>query len=265
MILKLFGVALIASVVAGETTSYASIPGTMPARPSGSPVLWVFAHPDDETLAAGGAIHEHEEAGRRNIVVIVAGGRGSDACKKRGLNAAQCVAARRYESRVAITALGVHPHDIHHLGWDNWTISQLVPWLDRFIVEKLGLSPGQVSLKGHSPNDYYNETRGGHPVHRRVASALQTMNTRAVNAVSDVRYYRIGHLYGAFTCGVRGQGRARVLTPHWHAVKMVAASEYQQSDLAAGRYGIGGLSVPTLWEQVANPLTPECWERPDDL
>jgi LmbE family N-acetylglucosaminyl deacetylase len=260
----LFAAALVLN--AGAAVMDAAIPGSTPILPGSKTALWVFAHPDDETLAAAGAIHEHEEAGIRNIVIVVDGGAGTFVCGNLAFTDAQCVAARRYESRVAIASLGVASMDIHHLGWANWSSEALVNWLDDFIVHNLNLLPNQVSLKGHSPADHYAPYgAGGHPVHRRVASALQQMNTRGQRRFTDVRYYRIGHLYDEFTCGSPGEGRARFLTPHWHALKTVAMSEYQQQAQTAQRYGIGGLSVVAQWARVADPSTPECWERPSDI
>lgn len=248
----------------------ASIPGSTLVIPGSKTVLWVFAHPDDETLAAAGAIHEHEEAGKRNIVIVVDGGAGTWVCNDMGLSDLGCVVARRYESRVAIASLGVVPSDIHHWGWmyddpSGWNRYDVEAALDDFITNHLGLGPGQVSLKGHSPNDHYEDHPNGSPAHREIGRALQNMNTRSLNRFTDVRYYRIGHLYGAFTCGTPGEGRARYLSNHWHAVKKVAMSEYQQTSWYAGRYGIAGRSVAGLWSMVANPNTPECWERPEDL
>jgi LmbE family N-acetylglucosaminyl deacetylase len=261
---------------------------------SASPIYWVFAHPDDETLAAAGALQKRQIDGQRNVVVFLTDGpltsvrsvlwptlENDDRTRQQ-----KCRQARILESTAALAVQGVESENIVRFGYaeGQFTVADVKTKLLKLAHD----SANRLRFNGHSPCDTYGSNLGGHEDHRKIAKALYELY--AQKAISDVGFYRIGHLDGAFKCGANNQGHRVHLSRRERSIKLAARSEYvypvdfehwswrrgtrwnyehtQAAVVAAvaantGRYGIAGLSVPQMWKAVERQ--PECEDFPDEV
>jgi LmbE family N-acetylglucosaminyl deacetylase len=254
----------------------------------------VFAHPDDETLAAAREIHDHQASGQRNVIVLLTDGAMSgvrtvlwpELENDDLVRQEKCRQARLLESAAALGAQGIGPNDVVRYGYNEggFTVADVKSKL----VALTNNSPYQVRLKGHSPCDSYGAGLGGNSDHRKIAKALYELY--ANGGYQDVRFYRIGHFAGAFRCGHNGNGHAVRLSEHEWEIKQKARAEYsypvdldvwnwghgtrwnyehtQESVVEAvwletGRYGIAALSVPDMW--ALTETQPECKDFPSEV
>jgi len=86
-----------------------------PTPPAPSTLLCVHPHPDDESIACGGALARAAEAGIRTVVVTCTGGEEGENLAGIDLGAEDLVAHRRRELATALAELGVDRH--HQLGY----------------------------------------------------------------------------------------------------------------------------------------------------
>ena len=118
-------------------------------------VLFVGAHPDDESLFAGATLAEHERLGDTVTLVVVTTGAGS---KSAGATANEAAARRAFELANAATALGIQR--IVRLGHQD------LHWHPVEIVEQLRDIAAQADvIYTHGPVDF-------HPDHFGVAEAV---------------------------------------------------------------------------------------------
>ena len=75
------------------------VPPTPTPIPFQTTVYWLYAHPDDESLAPGAAIREAQWAGHRNVVVIFSSGENTAVRTQLGLTRDQTIASRQAETR----------------------------------------------------------------------------------------------------------------------------------------------------------------------
>src|SRR4051812_34743469 len=90
---------------AGAWAAGRAVPAPRRWRPGGR-VLVVAAHPDDETIGAGGTICLHLDAGDPLTVAVVTDGGASRAG---GLDSAEMARRRRGEAEAAAATLGAAP------------------------------------------------------------------------------------------------------------------------------------------------------------
>lgn len=209
---------------------------TVPVLPT---VLVPFAHPDDEALSGGGTIVRHRALGHRVVAVPFTDGINSSARAVTGLNRTQFAMAREREMFAAADRLGVEIIRPRLFVAED---GKLTAARARDILEwALDIWP-DARLK---PPTYLE---GGHPDHRAIGQAVRDLQQeRAARGEQplDVRY-------------LVEPERADDWTDRYPAVRLMrdtptdptplleALSEYQYVERSAGRYGIGGLSVPNL-------------------
>lgn len=255
------GVAAFIAALAAITPVQAAPPdGQPPASPtpiptpSGTPVLFVAAHPDDETLAMGTSIAEH--SGQNVHVLILTYGEASSA--HNGLNAilagqgwptltqSEFAMARQTEAIRAVAALTTPNAQLHFAELPDGgltTASAKAAILS--VANSLG---SVVRIKGHT----YNSAVEPHPDHRAVGNAIVALAAEQPARFSDRRFYVLPHSWG-YTGTLPGKIvdypndaviRARVLD---------AASVYADWN-PPNSYGIGMISTPDYFNAlVADP------------
>ena len=226
-------------------------PATPPPTPTPSPppalptVYWIFAHPDDETLAAGGALSRSQAAGYRNVVIIVSTGENTAVRSRLGWTRDQIIAARTAELKAAMAVLAIQ--DLRLLGVPDGqvTTAQVSDLIDGLLRE----GGPNARFRGHSPFDSYLGFTCGHPDHCAIGTAL--LQAWRDGRISDLKLYRVGHLFG----GPLGE-ECEALDAQQLAAKRQLIQAYTTANRAAGRAAIGGQSVPGAWVQAARQ--PEC-------
>lgn len=242
--------ALIAALAAMAPVQAAPPGGQPPASPhptpstSGTPVLFVAAHPDDETLAMGTAIAEH--SGQNVHVLVLTYGEASNVLG--GLNAtlaaeghptltqADFAMARQTEAIRAVAALTVPNAGMHFAGLpDGGLTTASTKAAILAVANQLG---SVVRIKGHT----YLSSVESHPDHLAVGNAIAALAAEQPARFSDRRFYVLPHSWG-YTGSLPGKIvdypndaviRARVLD---------AAAVYADWNPTAS-YGIGYLSTP---------------------
>lgn len=140
-------------------------------------VLVLAPHPDDEVAGCGGTIALHGRAGDEVTVLVAGDGRRSRALD---LPPPEVAELRRGECRLASERLGVRRLEQLGLPEGDWSIGQLMPHLDRLLVE---LCPGIV---------YAPSLLDGHPEHLRLAMALsRVLEARLAERSPLVRVYEV--------------------------------------------------------------------------
>jgi LmbE family N-acetylglucosaminyl deacetylase len=227
------------------------VPPTAVPVPLRTTVYWLFAHPDDESLAAGAAIREAQWAGHRNVVVVFSSGENTVVRRQLGLSREQTIASREAETREAMAVIGVT--DVRFLGIPEGqiTVRTVRNVIAAILEEESGTGP--IWFRGHSPYDRYLGLQCGHMDHCAIANAL--LEEWQAGAIEHLLFYRIGHLFGEARAG-----ECRALTRDEVAAKARMRSAYAYNNWKQGRYGIGGRSVPTAW--AATATRPECAEGP---
>jgi LmbE family N-acetylglucosaminyl deacetylase len=229
----------------------APVPPTPTPVPLQTTIYWLFAHPDDESLAAGAAIRAAQWAGHRNVVVVFSSGENTAVRRQLGLTREQTIASREAETREAMAAIGVI--DVRFLGIPEGQITiQTVRNVIGAIVDS-EKGPEPIWFRGHSPYDRYLGLPCGHMDHCAVANGL--LEEWHAGLVQDLLFYRIGHLFGEAR-----SGECHTLTRDEAAAKARMRTAYAYINIRQGRFGIGGRSVPTAWANATN--RPECTDAP---
>ncbi len=128
--------------------------------PAGARLVVVAPHPDDETLAAGGLIHDATVAGRQVVIVAVTAGEASHPGSDRWPGLA---AQRRDERAAALAELGVQEPLVYELGVpDGGVLAQL----DKVISALRSIVVPSDVLIGPWRFD-------GHPDHEATAEAVR--------------------------------------------------------------------------------------------
>jgi LmbE family N-acetylglucosaminyl deacetylase len=139
-------------------------------RPIDEPIALVVAHPDDETLAAGGSLHLF----RRLLLVHVTDGapRGlGDAAREGFAGPAEYAAARARELDAALALSGAMP-ELVSLGIADQEATACVPTITGRLSE-LFAELGIQTVLTHS-------YEGGHPDHDAVAMAVHALGAEIV-------------------------------------------------------------------------------------
>jgi len=203
------------------------------AAPDGvtDPVVFLVPHADDETLTMGPAIERAVVEGRHVVVVLVTDGRGSAVRQSLGLSVEEFSVARDREFFAACAALGVPQEQVflaHCLD------GRLSPDLAHHVVATwTGLFPA-----GHFRTMSWSD---GHRDHAALGAALRDL---ASTVAGQVRFY--------VKPGEWSEPRERpaLISEQAGGRRFLAAcDEYALVDHAAGRYGIGQLSVPDTFAQ----------------
>ena len=129
------------------------------------PVALVVAHPDDETLAAGGSLHLF----RRLLLIHVTDGapRHLPDAAREGLTPATYAAARAAELNAALTLSGATPERIA-LGIPDQEATDAIPEITAHL---------RSILTAHSIETVLTHTyEGGHPDHDAVALSVSRLN-----------------------------------------------------------------------------------------
>jgi LmbE family N-acetylglucosaminyl deacetylase len=228
-----------------------SLPWLLPQQPPPLPPIafWIFAHPDDETLAAAAAMIESQQAGVRNVVVIVSSGENTITRQRLGLTNAQVKAARQAESTAALSLIGIS--DIRYVGLPEGT---LTPQVISDLVDSLLKEGGKDALfRGHSPYDSYAGLQCGHMDHCAIGRGL--LAAWQDGRINNLVFYRISHLFDG-----KRSATCLALTPAEQATKRQMADAYALYKPAIGRYGIAVQSVPGAWYKARTE--PECTDLP---
>lgn len=210
---------------------------------------WIYAHPDDETLASAAAMMQSEEDGNRNVVVIISSGENTAVGPRLRLSKQQTSEAREKESRAALSNIDLE--DIRYLKIPEGQITrELVREVIRSLISETN---GKAVFRGHSPYDSYLGLPCGHVDHCVIGNAL--VDAWKEGEIGDLKLYRIGHLFN----GPKGEV-CRALTPAQLALKQKMKKEYALVNRSQGRYGIAAQSVPGAWYQADRQ--PECFDLP---
>jgi LmbE family N-acetylglucosaminyl deacetylase len=177
----------------------------MPAAPplrAGDRLLVVAAHPDDETLGAGGLI---AMAARLAVPVTVLVATDGEASHPQSLThtAAQLAEIRRAEVRAAIARLHAHA-GMRFLGLPDGRLHEHVPVLAAAIAE-LG------SACSHLVTPWRGD---GHPDHTAAADAAAAAFTQATNPPAALAIPHLGLALGRSRRGRPTLGRAASRRPH---------------------------------------------------
>jgi LmbE family N-acetylglucosaminyl deacetylase len=226
-------------------------PSVAPPSPPKLTVYWLFAHPDDESLAAGGALYELQNAGVRNVVIIFSTGENTLVRRRLGLTLEQTVASRRAETREAMASIGLSEVIFLDIPDGQVTVAKVRSVIDDILMHSEGLA----TFRGHSPYDTYLGLTCGHVDHCAVGQALVAAWRDGLIRDPDVRLYREGQLFNGAASGACAQLSAEAM-----ATKRKMRTAYARYDKAAGRYAIGSQSVPASW--VATATKPECYDLP---
>ena len=200
------------------------------AAPAGTtdPVVFLVPHADDETLTTGPAIERAVAQGRHVVVVLVTDGRASAVRGVTGLSVEEFSLARDREFLAACAALGV-PQEQVFLA--HCVDGALTPALARGVV---------ATWTGLFPAGSFGTTSwtDGHRDHAALGAALRDL---APEVSGEVRFYVKPDEWSApreRPLSAERAGGSRYLA---------ACDEYARVDPAAGRYGIGQLSVPEVF------------------
>lgn len=248
------GTAAFIAALATLAPAQASPPdGQPPASPtpiptaSGTPVLFVAAHPDDETLAMGTSIAEH--SGQNVHVLILTYGQASGAIH--GLNntlasqgyptltQAQFADARQVEGIRAVAALTAPNAQLHWAGLpDGGVTTASAKAAILTVANQLG---SVVRIKGHT----YISAVEPHADHRAVGNAILALATEQPARFSDRRFYVLPHSWG-YTGTLPGK---MIDYPNDATITqrvLDAAAVYADWN-PPGSYGIGYLSTPSYF------------------
>ena len=235
---------------AGPQPTPTPVPACASAPPvaQGTPVIFVAAHPDDETLAMAVPLAEH--AGQDVHVLILTSGGASAAlgvvndelpASYAPLTQAAFMAARENEAERAVAKLGCgYQTRLHfaHLEDGQVTTAKAKAEILALADE---LTTGPVRLKGHS----YISAVEPHADHRAVGNAIVELGTEQPARFADRRFYVLPHAWG-YTGALPGKA--------WDTP--ANADVTTRVHLAAGAYclwappvsySIGCLSVPGMF------------------
>jgi LmbE family N-acetylglucosaminyl deacetylase len=142
--------------------------------PSHTTIVVLAAHPDDESLGAGGLIATAAEAGHRVVVLVASDGEGShpDAVS---LSADQLRSVRRAEVAEAIGRLGSNV-ELDLLGLPDGQLADCQQAISQVVLDALGAGPAWLITPWQDD---------GHPDHAACDQAAQT----AVSGRPDVRHF----------------------------------------------------------------------------
>ena len=213
--------------------------------------LWIYAHPDDETLTAAGAMLEARDEGR-HVVVLVTDGEATSVVGEEGYPAtAEALGeARQREARAALGIMEFY--DVRFLGLQDGAVN--VTDATEALRDVVRDVEPPISVRTHSTGDDYGSYGDcGHPDH--CATARAALELHEGGLIDDVRMYRIEQFFD----GAPG-GTCTVLDAQQQAFKQAMRREYGYRNTAVGRYGIAESSVPGAWE--ATEVQPECFDAP---
>lgn len=193
-------------------------------------ILWVFAHPDDETLAAGSARLDHQKY--TNIVIIMTDGSASGVRSKLHMSKDDFINARKLECDAAssLTNSNVIYADFTD---GKLTSNDTYKYIGN-LVEKYKDEGFTVRVKTHTSREI--------PSHKDHTATSKGINRLwKEGSVKDLREYA--------TPGSRVTGKFSTvkLSKSKQSKKELLNHEYFLINHSIGRYGIGGLSVPKLF------------------
>jgi LmbE family N-acetylglucosaminyl deacetylase len=137
--------------------------------PGNGRLVVLAPHPDDETLAAGGLIHDAAEAGREVVIVAVTSGEASHPGTERW---AALASQRRAERAAALVELGVGRPLVYELGIPDGAVSACI---DKVISSLRAIVTPSDVLVGPWRFD-------GHPDHEATAEAVRACSPTAYEA-----------------------------------------------------------------------------------
>lgn len=213
-------------------------------------VYWIFAHPDDETLAAVGAIYDSQKAGNKNVVIIVTDGESTAVGPRLGLSLKQVAVAREKEATAALGVIGIKPIFLRE---PDAGVYVQVGFVENEIKKLAEETPGTVLFRGHSTNDPYRGLPHGHPDHYAVAMALEAEYKNG--EIKNLEEYTVGQF-----AGTKPHGTCVFLSKQDMIIKQEMRKQYALIDPKIGRYGIAVRSVPAMWEKTTSE--PECYTTP---
>jgi LmbE family N-acetylglucosaminyl deacetylase len=193
--------------------------------PLHSTIVVLAAHPDDESLGAGGLIATAAAAGHRVVVLIASDGEGShpDAV---GLSADQLHSVRRVEVAEAITRLSSSV-ELILLGLPDGHLADWQEAIGHVVLDALGTGPAWLVTPWLDD---------GHPDHAACDQAAAT----AVSERPDVRHfsYPIWWWHWAQPAAVGGEqrrsGRRFALSTAAQEAKRAALASYRSQTAALG-------------------------------
>lgn len=211
-------------------------------------ICWVAPHPDDEVLTMGADVLKHVRTGNYvHHVLLATLGIGSGAQALTPLSRPQFALARLDEARRACAQLGIAP--------DNVMVSPLsVP--DGALTVQAGEDVLAEYLERY-PTAWI-KTLSNRPAPGRHEDHVN-LGQAAVNvAPLDLRLYVEPYTLSAFKTANPTVVVTAAQRPATNDVQYAlrAAAEYTDVDHERNRYGIGGLSVKSFFQQfVADPAS----------
>lgn len=139
--------------------------------PGHSRLVVLAPHPDDETLAAGGLIHDAVAAGRQVVIVAVTAGEASHPGSKRW-PASELAGQRRAERAAALAELGLWQPLVYELGIPDGAVSA---GIDRVITALQAIVTSSDVLVAPWRLD-------GHPDHEATAQAVRACSATGCTA-----------------------------------------------------------------------------------
>ena len=245
------------SVLPGGTCDPAGDPIDRPV------VIWHIPHPDDEILGMAGGIYESVLAGHHNIVVLYTVGESSLVRVKLvaralmqpllqpadsghivtvPLRAADFGRARLSESIAALSLLGVN---------EDCIIVVELP--DRALTQQRALTVmRELALLYPAAAHRTTSVYDAHVDHRTLARALYALaqEYRKNGVELDIGFYRV-YIYKTPSTRRAAKANVKAVPVVDPDVKRQALAEFFMWDPAAGRFAIGGQSVPKLFREAA--------------
>ena len=144
-------------------------PPTPTSNGNRTTVFWVFAHPDDETISSAGAMYESQQAGNRNVLILVTDGETTRIGLSLGLSLKQVAAAREKEATAALAVIGIVPVFLREPETGGGV---QLGFVEQSIGKLASQTKGTVVFEGLGPNDAYLGLPHGDSDHYTVARAL---------------------------------------------------------------------------------------------
>ncbi|KGC03581.1 glcNAc-PI de-N-acetylase family protein [Burkholderia multivorans] len=225
-----------------------------------APAIFYSPHQDDEAIGMAGGIAEHKDAGRPVYLVLLTNGVNDDlltlANSKLQSNSLptitmeQMMWGRRSEFVASAQAMGVDRTFIVNIaqGFDDrepYNSATYAGFVQR-VVSTIEYFESQYPGASHKLASDESCTTCSPPgpnlTHQACCEAGRAV--LAKGAITDFRFYRI-YEYLKPVGSRTGQYTVQ-LSSSWMTRKRKALDQYKMWDPAAGRYGLGYLSVPTL-------------------
>jgi LmbE family N-acetylglucosaminyl deacetylase len=211
-------------------------------------IVYATPHQDDETLAMGGSIRLHLEAGHDVHVLLMSSGVNSGVRGIVGLDRPEFTDARDDEMFRACRQLGVRFRNVHVSRHTTEDGELAVDDAEDAMRGFVNAHPGAwVKTYSHLP------ANGRHQDHINAGQAA--VNLATAGTITNLRLYIEPWLRDNFTAAHPGVTLSTNSASNTAAV-VAALDEYRHIDHVGGKYGIGYQSVRSAFDLVrADPVS----------